>query len=404
VKQAIKHSLEMSEAERADRSRRNLEFSTRLTTSNWAKNVLFDLKHVERNDDPNSNYAVGFGLQYKVMNLKSGFHALETQDVCKAYRNARHRLIVLDWGGTLVSNVDKHDKLQAYALATGAATREVVSKDLHQVLEELCSDTKNVVFVISGKEMITVSNYFGNIGGLGLAAEHGFYFQWPATDVSRNHGVDKGRWQTMMESVDDLWKASAKMVMTIFVQRTHGTYIEQKGNALIWQYSDADPEFGFMQSKELEDHLHLIMASYPVEVIRGGGVADGYIEVRPTGASKGLFLDHAMNIMKSDNAEADFILTIGDDNSDEPMFERIAGLQQDQQLSTTAAFTVTVGKKPTAAKAYVDDPAAVYELLNSLSKCSQRDRRYFSVIDLPSRVALDTTQNDPQVSAFGFSI
>lgn len=54
--------------------------------------------------------------------------------------------------------------------------------------------------------------------------------------------------------------------MDIFVQRTHGTYIETKGNALIWQFSDADPEFGFLQSKELEEHLSLILAHYPVEV------------------------------------------------------------------------------------------------------------------------------------------
>ena len=37
--------------------------------------------------------------------------------------------------------------------------------------------------------------------------------------------------------------------MDIFVQRTYGTYIETKGNALIWQFSEADPEFGYLQSK-----------------------------------------------------------------------------------------------------------------------------------------------------------
>lgn len=388
VKQALKHSLEMTATERADRSRRNLEFSTRLTTANWAKHVLYDLKSVERSDDPNANYAVGFGLQYKVMNLKAGFHALDVQETCKAYRTARHRLILLDWGGTLVPNVDKHDKLQAYAMATGAASREVVSQEMKAVLEALCSDPKNVIFVVSGKEIRTVSDYFGKIKNLGLAAEHGFYYQWPHHELSSFGAQDKGKWQTIMDAIDDTWKASARMVMDIFVQRTHGTYIEQKGNALIWQYSDADPEFGFLQSKELEEHLNLIMASHRVEVIRGGGVADGYIEVRPTGASKGLFLDHAITTMKAANQEADFILAVGDDNSDEPMFERIALLTQDL-TSNQNAFSVTVGKKPTAAKAYVDDPTAVVELLNSLCKCSQRDRKFFSAMDLPSQAPAD---------------
>ncbi len=49
------------------------------------------------------------------------------------------------------------------------------------------------------------------------------------------------------------------------------------------------------------------------------------------------------------------------------------------------AYAVTVGKKPTAAAAYIDDPAAVLELLHSLSKYSEKDKRYFSAMDLPSQ-------------------
>ena len=32
------------------------------------------------------------------------------------------------------------------------------------------------------------------------------------------------------------WKLAARFVMDMYVQRTHGTYVEQKGNELIWQY------------------------------------------------------------------------------------------------------------------------------------------------------------------------
>jgi trehalose 6-phosphate synthase/phosphatase len=240
---------------------------------------------------------------------------------------------------------------------------------------------------VSGKEVRTITDYFGGIRGLGLAAEHGFYYLWPQNDLASS-GPEKAKWQTAMESVDDGWKASAKMVMDIFVQRTHGTYIEQKGNTLIWQYSDADPEFGFLQSKELEGHLKLIMANYRVEVLRGGGVADGYIEVRPLGASKGLFLDHSISTMRASNQEADFILAIGDDSSDEPMFERISLLTQEQSAQLHA-YSVTVGKKPTEAKAYLDDPSGVLELLQSISKYSNRDRKFFSVVDLPSQAQSD---------------
>jgi hypothetical protein len=39
--------------------------------------------------------------------MYSGFHTLDMTAVTKAYRGAKHRLILLDWGGTLVAESDK---------------------------------------------------------------------------------------------------------------------------------------------------------------------------------------------------------------------------------------------------------------------------------------------------------
>ena len=40
-------------------------------------------------------------------------------------------------------------------------------------------------------------------------------------------------------------------------------------------------------------------------------MADGYIEARPKGVSKGLFINHAIATMKANNYDPDFILAIG---------------------------------------------------------------------------------------------
>ncbi len=45
----LKTALEMNADEVAERYRRNLEFSTKLTTNNWAIEVLHDLMSVEKN-------------------------------------------------------------------------------------------------------------------------------------------------------------------------------------------------------------------------------------------------------------------------------------------------------------------------------------------------------------------
>ena len=412
VTKAIKKVLEMDNRQRSDRFRRNMEFSTRLTLQNWAIQVLNDLKAVEKEADKLSVMQVGFGMGFKVMEMKSDFKHADTKSITSAYRAARSRLIVLDWGGTLVADDDKTDHLRAYALATGQGTRQGPTQDLTDLLEKLCSDPKNTVFVVSGKELIAVSEYFGRVKHLGLGAEHGFYYRWPKderrmeNDVTRTGDQGQGRngdanihvkakWQTLQEIGDQTWKESAMLIMKIFVQRTHGTYIEQKGNALIWQFRDADPEFGFLQSKELYAHLTEILAIHDkVEVIRGGGVSDGYIEVRPAGISKGLFLEHTLSTLEDLKRGATFVLCAGDDESDEPMFEQVQR-SCSAAGSTIRGFGVTVGKKPSAATSFVDDPNGLMELLTALSRTSARDNKYYSVADLSSHMAGGATDFSP---------
>ena len=52
-----------------------------------------------------------------------------------------------------------------------------------------------VVFVVSGKELYAVSEFFGDVKGLGLGAEHGFYYRWPALRDESLQGVatDSGK-------------------------------------------------------------------------------------------------------------------------------------------------------------------------------------------------------------------
>ena len=47
-----------------------------------------------------------------------------------------------------------------------------------------------------------------------------------------------------------------------------------------------------------------------------------------------------------------------------------------------ATYSVTVGKKPSAAASYVDDVPGVLEMLSTLVRSSQRDPKYLSSIDL----------------------
>lgn len=69
--------------------------------------------------------------------------------------------------------------------------------------------------------------------------------------------------------------------------------------------------------------------------------------------------------------QADFVLCIGDDRSDEDMFEIIGNAINSGVLSSnTSVFACTVGQKPSKAKYYLDDTTEVIIMLEALAEAS----------------------------------
>jgi trehalose 6-phosphate synthase/phosphatase len=274
-------------------------------------------------------------------------------------------------------------------------------------LKSLCEDKRNTVFVVSGKERHSLTDTLGHVPNLGLAAEHGMFISWPTSKIS-----SKRRWETLVPETDRTWRSLAVTIMEVYTGRTHGSYIEETEMKVLWQYRDADTEFGSLQAKELEDHLSKYLRSFPVDVLHGGMKEGGYVEVRPKGVNKGVL---AMRVIKrfpdiAQKESVDFALVLGDDHCDEPMLsvvrqigrrvkeskrgrDSLAAMPANIQLvdvspcdnylsSDLEVFTCTVGKKPSAAANYLHDVDEAQELLESLVKVSTRGHRFYSSIDL----------------------
>lgn len=75
--------------------------------------------------------------------------------------------------------------------------------------------------------------------------------------------------------------------------------------------------------------------------------------------------------MTQKRKQADFVLCIGDDRSDEDMFEIIDTAVSRGILSyNTEVFACTVGQKPSKAKYYLDDSSQVINMLESLAEAT----------------------------------
>lgn len=98
------------------------------------------------------------------------------------------------------------------------------------------------------------------------------------------------------------------------------------------------------------------------------------------GISKGLAAEKILSSMRDGGRQADFVLCIGDDRSDEEMFQSIDSMTAGAVSSGGIIFACTVGQKPSKAKYYLDDTAEVLALLRALAEASG-DRPSSSLLD-----------------------
>jgi len=103
-------------------------------------------------------------------------------------------------------------------------------------------------------------------------------------------------------------------------------------------------------------------------------VSDSYNPIQ--GVTKGLVAERLLAMMKEKNTLPDFVLCIGDDKSDEDMFEVITGAMAGPSLSPVAdVFACTVGQKPSKAKYYLEDTTEIVKMLEGIAKASDQMAR-----------------------------
>ncbi|KAA8522029.1 hypothetical protein F0562_012657 [Nyssa sinensis] len=359
VTEAMDYALIVSEAEKQLRHEKHYRYVSTHDVAYWAHSFLQDLERACRDHVRRRCWGIGFGLGFRVIALDPNFRKLSVEHIVSAYKRTKSRAILLDYDGTMM--------LQSLISTTANADAVVI-------LNNLCKDPKNVVFLVSGKDRKTLTELFSSCEKLGIAAEHGYF-------VRPNHDSD---WETCVAVPDFYWKQIAEPVMKLYTETTDGSTIETKESALVWNYQYADPDFGSCQAKELLDHLESVLANEPVSVKSGQHI----VEVKPQGINKGLVAEHLLVTMQQKGMLPDFVLCIGDDRSDEDMFEVIMSARTGSSLSPVAeVFACTVGQKPSKAKYYLEDTTEILRMLQGLASASEQSIR--SVSQASQRVIID---------------
>lgn len=340
--EAMNEAISMSDAEKQFRHEKHYRYVSTHNVGYWSRSFMQDMERTCADHFRKRCWGIGLGFGFRVVSLDPNFRKLSIDDIVSAYIKAKNRAILLDYDGTVMP--------QNSIIKT--PSREVIS-----ILNRLSGDENNKVFIVSGRGRESLSKAFSPCKKLGIAAEHGYFMRWSG-DVE---------WETCGQSSDFGWMQMAEPVMKLYTESTDGSSIETKESALVWQYRDADPGFGFAQAKEMLDHLESVLANEPVAVKSGQYI----VEVKPQEASKGLVAEKIFTSMAEMGKQADFVLCIGDDRSDEDMFEIIGNAISRNMLSVnTNVFACTVGQKPSKAKYYLDDTSEVILMLENLAEAT----------------------------------
>ncbi len=313
ISDAINSALEMDEK---DQIRINTSLQQRIKEFNvqhWATDFVESLSAIKKEQNK---------LRLKVINPEAG------GQIVNAFRNAGERLLIIDYDGTIVP------------FSTLPTSTEPPA-DVTEIIQTLASIENTKVVIISGSDRFTMEKWFPGIP-LTLVAEHGVWIK-----------EDDDDWIMPNPLLND-WKPTIRPILERYAARLPRTFIQEKEYSMAWHYRSATAKLAQQRARELVDTLKHLTANVDIQVLQGHKV----IEVRSAGVNKGLAALHLLS-----GKSYDFILAIGDDDTDEDIFK----------VLPETANTIRVGLVTTLAKNSVLNQRGTLVLLKNICMQFEND-------------------------------
>lgn len=304
----LKNAITMPKEEQMAR---NMFLQKRLERYNvevWANEFMSALRKKGDLDDVNISRKLSSSMVHQMV---------------ETYGKAKNRLLFLDYDGTLMGFHKDPQKASP-------------DEELYALLDTLNKQENTTLFLISGRDKQTFSKWFLH-KKYNMIVEHGVW-------ISRN-----GEEFKLLEKVKGQWMEKIRPVLESFVDRTPGSFIEEKNYSMAWHYRNTDPDFGQKRATELNTVLTSLIGNDDISVLNGNKV----MEVKSSNVNKG-----RASVRMLGESDYDFVFAIGDDWTDEFMFQELP----------QSAITVKVGIQKTQAKYHVESTKRVRELLKQFAQ------------------------------------
>ncbi len=273
IVKAIKEALSMTSEEQVRRNKLMQARISRYNVFRWAIDFINALAEIKEKQE-----------ELSVRKLRG----LIRQNLLREYSTARKRLILLDYDGTLVGFVKDPAKAEP-------------DDEICRVLRDLSKDPGNEVVVISGRDTATLTQWLGGCG-VHLVAEHGAWVK------------EKQQHWRLIEPLNNEWKNIIRPILELYVDRTPGSFVEEKDYALVWHYRGADRELAYVRTQEIRQAVIEMTTNLDVGAFEGNKI----LEVKNIAVNKGRITEFWLA-----RDHWDFVLGIGDDYTDEDMFSAL---------------------------------------------------------------------------------
>lgn len=246
-------------------------------------------------------------------------------EISGKFKTAGKRLVLLDYDGTLVN----HTRVPGMAK---------LPENTAGLLRKLAKDPKTDLFIITGRGNADIDRFLDHLD-INIIAEHGAIIK------------KDGKWENKT-SIDNSWKMHIIPILNQVTANCADSYVEEKIHSLTWHYRTmADPS-GYDCSRKLIEKLEKVIAQLNLKILDGNKV----VEVMKKGIGKGRAVRQLL-----ESGKYDFILSVGDDKTDEEMFEYLE--------HNILAYTVKVGKGSTFARYNLSSIGEVASLLKKILEC-----------------------------------
>ena len=309
----IKQALEESGEKKSLEMKKMQEFLKEYNSSVWAKDFLTDLN--------------------QKCQIKS--EAMSADDVVffPWMKNLKNQKIMIfcDFDGTLAPL-----STLPHQVELAAETKELLERVYHH---------RNIeIVIVSGRDRDFLQKKFAHNKYLfPLAACHGAYYFTP----------DTGEWNDLMTADSTPWRMKLNDILNVYTSRTPESYFEDKGHSTTWHYRNCPQDFGEYISNKLFVELKDSLASFPVHITRGKKT----IEISSLQANKGHFIHQWL---KRQEYHPDVIIALGDDKTDEDMFDQL------QNRTDLCPYCIKIGLEKTNAQYFIKDQTQVNAFFNNL--------------------------------------